>query len=154
MLFARPEVALKEMVRVCKKGGAIACLVQGDPERMVFTSLVMKTLFKHAPELTQSGAPNLYAFAPVGLLDQALAQAGLGQILSRRLAGTFSFNSPQEYWAMMTSGAGRTGALLRSLPEDKRRVVEQDVLEQASRYAVDDRLNIPYEVVMAKGVKP
>lgn len=155
MLFPRPEAALKEMVRVCKKGGSVACVVQGDPERMAFTGLIMKTLFQHAPELKQPGAPGIYAFAPVGVLDQALARAGLGHILSSRVSGTFAFPSPRDYWETMTRGGGRTGALLRSLPQKTQEAIEAEVLSKAALYAVPEGgVRVPFEVVMAKGVKP
>ena len=153
MLFSRPQAALKEMVRVCKKGGAVACLVQGSPERMLFTSLILKTIVKHAPESKQPGVPNIYAFAPVGVLDQALADAGLWHIVSSRVAGAFFFDSPRHYWDTMTSGSGRTGALLRSLPEATQRAIEEDVLAQAAKLTQDGKTAIPYEVVMAKGLR-
>ena len=151
MLFPRPQLALREMARVCKKGALVACLVQGNPEKMLFTSLVMKAIVKRAPELKQPGAPTLYAFGPVGVLDQALAGAGLRHVISSRISGTFAFASPEDYWTTMTEGAGRTGQMLRSLPEDGQKAVRDEVLEQASRYAADGKVLIPYEVVMAKG---
>jgi SAM-dependent methyltransferase len=154
MLFARPEAALQEMVRVCKKGGTVACLVQGSPDKMLFTSLLNRSLVKHAPELKQPGAPGLYAFAPVGVLDQALSQAGLWSVVSTRLAGTFRFDSPEHYWRTLVEGAGRTGALLRRLSEPVREAVEREVLEQAARYPADGGIEIPYEVVIAKGLRP
>ncbi len=154
MLFARPQAALREMFRVCKKGGTVACLVQGNPERMLFTSLVLKTMVKHAPELKQPGAPNIYTFAPVGVLDQALTQAGFWHVVSSRVSGVFLFESPEEYWRTMTEGGGRTGAMLRSLPQDKQKAVQDDVLRQAAQHASGGKIAIPYEVVMAKGLKP
>jgi ubiquinone/menaquinone biosynthesis C-methylase UbiE len=153
MLFARPEQALREMTRVVKKGGTVACLVQGSPEKMLFTSLLMRAMVKHAPELKQPGAPNLYAFAPVGILDQALAKAGLWQIVSSRVCGVFAFDSAEDYWSTLTEGGGRSGAMLRSLPEDKRRAIKEDVLSQADALRSNGRVEIPYEVVMAKGLR-
>jgi ubiquinone/menaquinone biosynthesis C-methylase UbiE len=153
MLFARPEAALREMTRVVKKGGTVACLVQGSPDRMLFTSLLLKTMVRIAPELKQPGAPGLYSFAPVGVLDQAMAKAGLWQIVSSRMSGVFAFKSPDEYWDTLVDGGGRTGGMLRSLPEDKQRLVRAEVLALAEQYRVGSRLDIPYEVVMAKGLK-
>jgi SAM-dependent methyltransferase len=153
MLFAQPDVALREMGRVCKKGGVVGCLVQGEPERMVYTSLVLKTLFRLAPELKQAGAPSLYAFAPSGALEQALGRAGLAQPLSTRLSGAFPFSSAEDYWDTFVQGSGRTGTLLRSLPEAVQEAVRKEVLDQAALYRAGDRIEIPYEVVMAKAVK-
>src|SRR6185295_14017163 len=104
MLFARPEAALGEMTRVVKRGGRISCLVQGDPEKMIFSSLINKTLFRHAPDLKLPGAPNIYAFAGDGVLEWAFRAAELSEIRTARLAGTFPFASPEAYWDTMTSG--------------------------------------------------
>lgn len=153
MLFARPQAALSEMKRVCKPGGSVACLVQGSADKMLFTSMLMKTMVKHAPELKQPGAPNLYAFAAPGVLEQALEGAGLKQVAASRRAGVFPFASAEAYWAALTEGGGRSGAMLRSLPEETRRAVKDETLSLAAAHRVDGGLAIPYEVVMAKGVR-
>ncbi len=154
MLFAKPEAALSEMARVAKKGGSVSCLVQGVGEKMVFTSLINRILVKHAPELKVPGAPTLYTFAPSGVLDAALIAAGLVRTESGRQGGVFRFNSPKDYWDTMVQGAGRTGAVLKTLSPEKRAAVENDALETAERYRSGDGIDIPYEVVMAKGFKP
>src|SRR5207302_374620 len=82
---------------------AVACLVQGSPERMLFTSLLLKTMVRLAPELKQPGSPGLYAFAPVGVLDQEMTKAGLWQVVSSRMSGVFSFPSPEAYWETLTA---------------------------------------------------
>ena len=153
MLFAQPNVALREMARVCKSGGTVSCLVQGDPDRMLFTSLVMKSMFKHAPELKQPGAPGIYAFAPAGVLEAALTQAGLVNPQSRRLTGAFQFSSPEHYWETLTDSAGRTAALLQTLSGDKQAAIKAEVLAAARSLTLDGKTDIPYEVVMAKAVK-
>ncbi len=153
MLFAKPDRALAEMKRVCRPGGTVACLVQGRKEGMLFTSLVMSALIKRAPQLkAPPGAPTIYAFGDPGVLDAALSKAGLAQVASHRHAGVFTFASPEEYWKRMTEASGRTGAMLRSLPEETRKLVEDDVLEQARGYRRDGKIDIPFEFVMARGL--
>lgn len=154
MLFAAPEKAVAEMVRVCLPGGSVACLVQGQADKMVFTSLVMRTLARHAPELKVPGAPTLYSFGDPGALDSALAKAGLQQVASHRIDGVFTFPSAADYWRRMTEGAGRTGAMLRTLPAETQKAVERDVLKSAGGYRRGGQLELPFEVVMARGRKP
>lgn len=154
MLFARPKLAMTEMARVCKKGGFVSCLVQGSPEKMQFTSLLMKAMMTHAPQIKQPGAPTLYAFAPPGVLEAAMAEGGLGRAQTRRLEGVFLFDSPAHYWTTMVEGAGRTGALLRSLSAEVRAAVEADTLAAAGRLIVNGKVAMPYEVVMARAQRP
>lgn len=153
MLFARPERALAEMVRVAAPGGRVACLVQGTREGMKFTSVLMMAMAKRAPQLKTPGAPVLFAFGPEGVLENALAAAGLSDIKGRRLAGTLAFASAQAYWDEMTRSAGRTGVLLRSLDAATQALVKTDVFAELETFRSGAGLAIPFEVVMARGFK-
>lgn len=152
MLFSEPDKALKEMTRVVKPGGVVACLVQGRREKMLFTSLVLHAIVEADPDLrAPEGAPTLYTFGPDGVLEAAFARAGLAEISTKRLSGTFRFASPEEYWTTMTEGAGRTGAMLRSLNETDQAWVKKTVLRRALKNKVGSRIEIPYEFMMARG---
>ncbi len=153
MLFARPKLALGEMARVAKPGGRVSCLVQGEAAKMLFTSLLNKTMVKHVPELKIPGAPTIYDFGPPGVLEDALSQAGLARVESRRLSGKFHFESPQAYWETMASGAGRTGVLIQSLEPAKRQALKEEVLAKSAAFVTPDGFEIPYEFVMARGLK-
>ncbi len=155
MLFARPDAALAEMRRVTAPGGTVACLVQGRRSAMLFTALVFDALISRARHLkAPPGAPTLYAFGPDGILEEAFMRAGLVEISAKRLTGTFRFRSPEEYWETMTTGAGRTGAMLASLAPEVRAKVRGDVLRRAARLRVGSFLEVPYEFTLARGLAP
>lgn len=155
MLFAQPDKALSEMVRVVKPGGVVACLVQGRREKMLFTSLVLHAITECDPDLRAPyGAPTIYSFGPDGAIDAAFARAGLQELSTKRLTGVFRFASPEEYWTTMTEGAGRTGAMLRSLDEKGQAWVKKTVLRRAAKNKVRSGIEIPYEFMMARGFKP
>lgn len=154
MLFARPEAALAEMTRVTKPGGVVACLVQGRREKMLFTSLILHALSECEQGLKPApGAPTLYAFGPDGILEAAFAHAGLRELSSKRLTGTFRFASPEDYWTTTTEGAGRTGAMLRSLSVEDQAAVKKTVLRRAAKNKVGSGIEVPYEFMMARGYK-
>ena len=154
MLFSKPDQSLREMLRVVKPAGRVSCLVQGSPQKMLFTSILNQSMLRHAPHLKIPGAPGLYDFAPEGILDKAFAETGLVQIQSRRIAGTFQFASIEEYWKIMSAGAGRTGVLLKSLPEQVRQAVYEDVFQKVSEFKTESGTGIPYEFVMCSAIKP
>lgn len=155
MLFAKPHDALAEMRRVAKPGAPVACLVQGRRSAMQFTALVMDAMVARAPHLrAPQGAPTLYAFGPDKILEEAFMKAGLTEIVAKRQNGIFRFKTPEEYWATMTEGAGRTGAMLRSLTPEVQAKVKADVLRRAAKRRVGGFVEIPYEFTMARGFAP
>ena len=154
MLFSSPDKALAEMTRVAKPGGVIACLVQGRREKMLFTSLILHAITECDPDLRAPyGAPTLFSFGPDGAIDAAFARAGLSELSTKRLTGSFRFASPEEYWNVMTEGAGRTGAMLRSLDEKGQAWVKKTVLRRAAKNKAGSGIAIPYEFMMARGFK-
>lgn len=155
MLFAEPERALAELARVVKPGGPISCLVQGRADRMELTALLLSTMVQKAPKLkAPPGAPTLFSFGPEGVIEGAFARAGLTEIVARRLSGTYRFASAEDYWATMTEGAGKTGAMLRSLAPELQQAVKKEVVRKANRFRDGGGLAIPYEFVMARGFAP
>jgi ubiquinone/menaquinone biosynthesis C-methylase UbiE len=155
MLFARPDAALSEMRRVAKPGAPVACLVQGRRTSMMFTALVMDAIIARAPHLrAPQGAPTIFAFGPDKILEEAFTRAGLTEIVAKRLNGVFRFGSPEEYWSTMTEGAGRTGAMLRSLTPELQAKVKSDVLRRAAKRRVGAFVEIPYEFTLARGLAP
>ena len=154
MLFARPDAALREMMRVGKKGATVACLVQGIPERMLFTSLPMKCALKHAPQPKVPGAPTVYSFGPEGALEFSFHRAGLSAIGIVRKKGVFAFASAEEYWEILTAGGGRMRALLATLEPPVVSAIRRDVLAEAAAFRSGTGVEIPYEFVIAKGLCP
>jgi ubiquinone/menaquinone biosynthesis C-methylase UbiE len=155
MLFGRPERALAEMRRAAAPGAPVACLVQGRRHAMQFTSLVFDAIVARAPHLrAPKGAPTLFAFGPDGVLEEAFAKAGLTEIVTRRLAGTFRFPSAEAYWETMIEGSGRTRAMLDSLPAETAAKVKADVLRRAGKRRSGRSIEIAYEFVMARGMAP
>lgn len=153
MLFAHPDKALGAMKRAVRPGGVVSCLVQGVAERMLFTSLILGRAVKYAPQLKTPGAPTLFGYGPQGVLEMEFAKAGLAQIQAKRIAGTFEFSSPQSYWDTLTAGAGRLRAVLDQMSPSDTQALKAEVLAAAQEHVRDGRLLMPYEFVMARGVK-
>jgi ubiquinone/menaquinone biosynthesis C-methylase UbiE len=155
MLFAEPDRALAEMRRAAAPGAPVACLVQGRRHAMQFTSLVFDAIVARAPELRAAkGAPTLFSFGPDGVLETAFMRAGLTEIVTRRLAGTFRFPSAEAYWETMIEGSGRTRAMLDSLAAEIRAKIKADVVRRAGKRKQGRSIEIAYEFAMARGFAP
>ncbi|NNN06600.1 MAG: methyltransferase domain-containing protein [Elusimicrobia bacterium] len=155
MLFARPQRALEGMRRAAAPGAPVSCLVQGRRHAMRFTGLVFDAIVARAPELrAPSGAPTLFAFGPDGVLEEAFAMAGLTEIVTRRLSGTFRFESAEAYWNVMTEGSGRTRAMLETLKPEIQAKIKADVLRRAGKRRAGRGVEVAYEFVMARGLAP
>jgi len=153
MFFAHPGKALKEMSRVLRPGGPMACLVLGDRSRMAFTNILMPLLPRYFPRLKASRAPRLDGFASERKLERAFARAGMRGVSSRRLTGTYPVASAQEYWSLVRKGFGRVGPMLAALPADDRRALKRELFAELKKHEKRGRLEIPYEFVMARGRK-
>lgn len=153
MLFANPLKALQEMRRVLVSGGRVFITVQGVPEKMLFTSIPMKAMVKHAPWLKVPGAPTLYTFGPQGALEKILRDAGFVDSQTRRVEGALAFSTPQQYWETLIAGAGRTKSMLESLEPDLRQKIRDDVCQAAATFDKDNEIKIPYEVVLSRAFK-
>jgi SAM-dependent methyltransferase len=123
---AAPIVA--EMRRVTRPGGVVAGLVNdfrcGYPAFTMLwdTAAVLDPGFAELREhLTgkRIGWP--------GGLTQLWAATGLTAVQEARLSIPFAFSSFADYWAPFTTGQGKTGGHLMSLPEPKRLEIEQHV---------------------------
>jgi SAM-dependent methyltransferase len=123
---AAPIVA--EMRRVTRPGGVVAGLVNdfrcGYP---AFTMLwdTAAVLDPGFAELREHLTGKRIGWA--GGLTELWAATGLTAIQEARLSIPFAFSSFADYWATFTTGQGKTGGHLMSLPETKRQEIEQHV---------------------------
>ena len=123
-----PAPIVAEMCRVTRPTGTVAGLVNdfrcGYPAFTMLwdTAAVLDPGFANLRDhLTskQIGWP--------GGLAELWHAAGLTDIHEGRLTIPFDFGSFADYWSTFTTGQGKTGGHLMSLPEPKRREIEQYV---------------------------
>lgn len=100
------------------------------------------------------GAPSIYGFGADSALKAALRAAGLVRLEVRRLSGVFPFASAQAYWETVTAGGGRMRAMLASVAPAARSAIRRDVLAAAERRRAGGAVLIPYEFVLARGLRP
>ena len=123
-----PAPMVAEMCRVTHPGGTVAGLVNdfrcGHPAFTMLwdTAAVLEPGFADLRDHLTSkriGWP--------GGLAELWHAAGLTDIHEGRLTIPFDFGSFADYWSTFTTGQGKTGGHLMSLPDPKRREIEQYV---------------------------
>ncbi|MBI4369328.1 MAG: class I SAM-dependent methyltransferase [Elusimicrobia bacterium] len=153
MLFAQPQAALQEFHRILKKTGRLVLSVQGRADKMIFTSIVQKTMARHAPWLKVEGAPTLYSFGEASVLEKALRDAGFSRIETKYINGSFDFPNFDQFWNLLIEGAGKTKSMLESLAPNLQQTIKNDVAQQAETYQSAGALNLPYELTAAKAFR-
>jgi SAM-dependent methyltransferase len=123
-----PAPVVAEMRRVTRSGGTVAGLVNdfrcGYPAFTMLwdTAAVLDPGFGQLRDhlvTKRTGWP--------GGLAELWHATGLTAVQESRLGVAFEFRSFADYWSTFTAGQGKTGGHLMSLPEPKRREIEQHV---------------------------
>ena len=130
MLDVVPDAApvVAEMRRVTRRDGGVAGLVNDFRCGYPAFSMLWDTAAVLDPGFAELRAH--LTGQPIGWpggLTKLWAASGLTAVQEARLSIPFAYSSFADYWATFTTGQGRTGAHLMSLPEPKRLEIEQHV---------------------------
>jgi SAM-dependent methyltransferase len=123
---AAPIVA--EMRRVTRPGGVVAGLVNDFRCGYPAFSMLWDTAAVLDPGFAELRAHLTgKRIGWPGGLTELWAATGLTGVQEARLSIPFAYSSFADYWAPFTTGQGKTGGHLMSLPEPKRLEIEQHV---------------------------
>ena len=133
MFMPDPVRMLKAIRRVLKPGGKASAVVWGPPEKAPFFTVPMKAVSKHLPDLkpVPPGTPG----GPFGIPSQEMlggiyTKAGFSNFKSQKAdVIVFEANSPEEYWEAVTETAGPIVLLLANMAPDKRKAVQEEVIQ-------------------------
>ncbi len=148
MLFPQPGLALSEMCRVLKAGGAAAVSVFGRGSKVALRSFI-EAFLPHMPPADQRG-PSTFGFGKGDTLREALHQAGFSRVHTEEQAHTLTLHTAEGVWEMMLS-LGRLAQIHSGLGEDQQAQLRQDVLQiAAERYQTPQGvLELPFQITYA-----
>jgi ubiquinone/menaquinone biosynthesis C-methylase UbiE len=141
MFFPDIQLGLKEMMRVAKPGARICAAVWGAPEKNAWATTIMGAIAaKVDMPPVPPGAPGLFRCAPSGFMADAYRQAGLKNAVETEVAGEFWFDSPEQYWEVMTEIAAPVVAGLSRADARTSEEIRLAVLDLARQNTHDGRV--------------
>lgn len=154
MFFPDIAISLNEMIRVAKPGARISSAIWCAPEKNPWATTIMSTIAAHVemPAISP-GAPGLFRCAPAKFMSDAYRVAGLKNIVEKEISGELAFNSPEEYWNMMTDIAAPVVAGLAKADAVTHDKIKKTVQELAAKTATDGGARFRWSALAVCGEK-
>jgi len=154
MFFPAPLAALREMLRVTRREGAIALAVWDKSEHNPFSYVVTNVLERHfgvaAP--ADPNAPGAFRFAERGSLAGILRDAGAVDVNERVLRFQIAAPiSPTEFWQMRSETSGTLREKLATLSSSQVNLIAQEVQEAVREYFPNSQMSFPAQMIIVTG---
>jgi SAM-dependent methyltransferase len=156
MFFPDLPKALRECLRVLKRGGRAVFVAWGKKEQPFFTTtagIVLKHVPAPPPPPDPDG-PSLFMFGERDRLRRALEAAGFSNVHEedRIIPGRWA-SSVEEYWEQFTEVAAPFRPLLDQLTPEKMAQAKSEILIGLKKFWTGKELNMPLEIVIGTGVR-
>lgn len=152
MFFPDVAMAAKEMTRVLKAGGRFATSVWGERPGNPWIGRLMEIIQRNiAIPPVPAGAPGMFRCAEPGMLAGLVKDAGLVDVTDSRYSGQVTYESPEQYWTMMTEVAAPVVGALSQVTSDVRARIRDEVFK-ALGGAVGP-VTLPFSVRIIAGKK-
>ena len=156
MFFPDVIAALKEMLRVTKRNGALCLVVWGPSEANPFTSSVTRVMSRYVPmPPAEPDAPGAFRFSERGRLARLLEQAGAIDVREREL--NFRIEAPisvAEYWNLRSATSGTLREKLQTLSKEAVERAGQEVQEAVREFFPNGEMSFPAVMFVVSGRKP
>lgn len=145
MFAQNPEVAIKEMLRVLKRGGRVAFATW--PAELVNGKLA-EVMARHLP--AQNNPPPSPMQWGIPDVVQNRLGSGVKEIHFERGFVNIPILSPNHYWRMTSTKSGPLIQVIQNLKDaQKVESLKKDVLQAIAPYTHDNMLRLDYLVTMA-----
>jgi hypothetical protein len=156
MFFPDLLAALREMLRVTKREGAISLAVWGKSELNPFSYAitdVVQRYFEATP--SDPNVPGAFRFAEPGALAQLLAEAGAIDVKERVLKFHIAAPiSPQQFWEMRSETSGTLREKLATLSPLQADLIAQEAQQAVREFFPNNQMRFPAQMIIVTGRKP
>jgi SAM-dependent methyltransferase len=143
MHMADPGAAFAETRRVLRPGGRLAFTVWAGPEFYPLASLISHILVMRGHLVPPPTAPGVFALAEPGRIRELVLGAGFTSPRIEEMSTHRRFADFEAYWRYLTDLAGAISPVLRGLSNEERTVVQAELHEAATPYAVAGGYDFP-----------
>lgn len=153
--FPDQQKALKEMLRVLKKGGKVAAIVYSTPEKNKFFSVpvsIIRNRAKLPPPLP--GQPGPFSLGGEGVIEKAFTQAGFINVQSVLVDSPLQLPTSGECVRFEKESFGALHQMMSSLSEIEKKLVWEEIEQELKNFESEKGFIGPCEMVVAVGEKP
>jgi SAM-dependent methyltransferase len=147
------QAALREMIRVTRRGGIVAAAVWDYGGRMEMLRAFWDEAVALDPAIAARDERHMALCRP-GELAELWRAAGLGAIDERPLDIELAFASFDDYWRPFLGGQGPAGAYAVSLPAPKRDALAERLRHRLQNDPSDGRFVLQGRAWAVRGVVP
>jgi ubiquinone/menaquinone biosynthesis C-methylase UbiE len=153
MYFPDRDRSLTAMRRALRPGGRVGGMVFTTPERNQFFSIPLSVIRRHAGlPAPAPGQPGPFSLGS-GLLEEALAQAGLREIESRIVPAPLRLASAAEFLKFEKESFGALHQMLADLEQAQQDAAWAEIEREFRVFERDGVCELSSEVVIATGMR-
>lgn len=152
--FPDQQKALKEMLRVLKKGGKIGAIVYSMPEKNKFFSIpvsIIRNRAKLPPPLP--GQPGPFSLGTPGVIEKALEDAGFKNVRTELVNSPLRLPSAKECVRFEKESFGALHQMMSSLSDSEKESVWKEIENDLRQFETENGFTGPCEMVVAVGEK-
>ena len=148
MFVAQPQIAAREMVRVCRTGGRLA-LLTWVPEGAVTGKF--QTMRPYMPPPPANPPPSPFEWGRAERIQELLGDA----FELRFETGTTTLRMPdgESVWELFVNGFGPIKTLAASIDPERREQLKRDFIAYHERYRTDLGIAMPREYLVTIGYR-
>ncbi|HEY0668151.1 MAG TPA: class I SAM-dependent methyltransferase [Sphingobacteriaceae bacterium] len=153
--FPDQQKALKEMLRVLKRGGKVAAIVYSTPEKNKFFSVpvsIIRNRAKLPPPLP--GQPGPFSLGAEGVIEKAFLQAGFRNVKSELVESPLLLPTAKECVRFEKESFGALHQMMSSLSDPEKESVWEEIEKELQKFESETGFAGPCEMVVAVGEKP